>query len=786
MRRIFVILISIMMLLSFASCGKEAAQESEQPVATEESISETETVEETEVVTEPVTEPTVDSEPMTLEAMLAEADKRRKAILNTPTEITVTGKSYYVSNSGNDSNDGLSPETAWATVDKVNQTGLNPGDGVFFKRGDVFREYVLNCQKSVTYSAYGEGAKPVITCSPENGADPAKWTQYGETSDGGTIWVYYRDMRDCGTLVLDGKTGAHKVAPYWNGSSFITKEGEPFDMTKSLRWDCSFFVPADSLLGGEIDNDWSMGGWKVGIPYFYPEFMESNGPLYFRCDAGNPGEVFNSIEFSQRPLDERFAGVYMNSGSVLDNIHVFASYNCGIQHEDVIDEPFTVQNCEVSFSGGCTLFYDENGRPELCGDGMGLSKPARVVNTYIHHNGDNGITCEYGTGFKNFIASDVKVVGNLFEYNDSDFQITSFDADMKANGCVFRDYLIQDNYFLNASNGWSNYHHTDSFDTDFRPKMIINFGDFDMPVYSENVVFRNNVLYSDNVQTYIAGSTGSYEEKPFFENNTLYMKPYSMVTKENVGAIMTWGIDFADDENPAEILFITDDRVHPPQTCPFKNWQEILNDYLGSGNKIEFIDATVAENTELEKAESLGFVPEEIMYAYSEIITNQQMCTMIGNMLSLLDEEAATRWTNEIAVTALNNTNNMNRCEGGGALFQAAKLIGQADITQDRERICWTRHDEAGSNFWSGWNPDYILKNFPSAAEPTTFDGQPKDNSCWPAMLWVMGKTSPVSLKTILDYDEVVKSPLFGDSLTCEDAICAVLRLYETAAESQE
>lgn len=77
MRRIFVILISIMMLLSFAGCGKEAAQEFEQPAAAEESISETETVEETEVVTEPVTEPTADSEPMTLEAMLTEREQNQ-------------------------------------------------------------------------------------------------------------------------------------------------------------------------------------------------------------------------------------------------------------------------------------------------------------------------------------------------------------------------------------------------------------------------------------------------------------------------------------------------------------------------------------------------------------------------------------------------------------------------------------------------------------------------------------------------------------------------------------
>ena len=38
MKRIFVILISIMMLLSFAGCGKETAQEPEESVVTEETL----------------------------------------------------------------------------------------------------------------------------------------------------------------------------------------------------------------------------------------------------------------------------------------------------------------------------------------------------------------------------------------------------------------------------------------------------------------------------------------------------------------------------------------------------------------------------------------------------------------------------------------------------------------------------------------------------------------------------------------------------------------------------
>ena len=64
-------------------------------------------------------------------ALLEEAVERREAIVNTSTEIvwsetftpgeTYAGTAYYVSNQGDDRNDGLSPETAWATLDRVNQ-----------------------------------------------------------------------------------------------------------------------------------------------------------------------------------------------------------------------------------------------------------------------------------------------------------------------------------------------------------------------------------------------------------------------------------------------------------------------------------------------------------------------------------------------------------------------------------------------------------------------------------------------------------------------------------------
>ena len=129
--------------------------------------------------------------------LTAEEDARLKeelqadidAILNTETEIvhadtyiageTYTGTAYYVSNDGDDNNDGLTPETAWQTISRLAQEAggweregvLKPGDAVFFRRGDIFRDQNFHLgTDGLTFSAYGEGEKPIFTTSSENGS----------------------------------------------------------------------------------------------------------------------------------------------------------------------------------------------------------------------------------------------------------------------------------------------------------------------------------------------------------------------------------------------------------------------------------------------------------------------------------------------------------------------------------------------------------------------------------------------------------------------------------------
>jgi hypothetical protein len=81
---------------------------------------------------------------------------------------TITGDTYYVSPTGSDSNDGLSPSTPLQTVTHVNGLALNPGDGVLFRGGETFSDNFLTPCSSGTisaptvYGSYGTG-KAILT-----------------------------------------------------------------------------------------------------------------------------------------------------------------------------------------------------------------------------------------------------------------------------------------------------------------------------------------------------------------------------------------------------------------------------------------------------------------------------------------------------------------------------------------------------------------------------------------------------------------------------------------------
>ncbi len=96
---------------------------------------------------------------MTVQEIEKKSSQLKYRILNAKDEIQISGSVYFVSNRGSDDSDGKTPETAWQTLKKVSEADLKEGDAVKFRRGDIFRGFVVT-KKGVTYCAYGEGEKP--------------------------------------------------------------------------------------------------------------------------------------------------------------------------------------------------------------------------------------------------------------------------------------------------------------------------------------------------------------------------------------------------------------------------------------------------------------------------------------------------------------------------------------------------------------------------------------------------------------------------------------------------
>src|SRR5215467_6597425 len=83
--------------------------------------------------------------------------------LSSHQSIAQRSRSYYVSISGNDENDGTKSKP-FQTIQKINGLHLIPGDTVFLKADETF-----NSKSFIISSALGTKKKPVVITSYGNG-----------------------------------------------------------------------------------------------------------------------------------------------------------------------------------------------------------------------------------------------------------------------------------------------------------------------------------------------------------------------------------------------------------------------------------------------------------------------------------------------------------------------------------------------------------------------------------------------------------------------------------------
>lgn len=421
------------------------------------------------------------------EELFLEGRARLDAILAAETDIvksdtfvpgeTYTGTAYYIANDGDDSAAGTSPDAAWATIDRLNEADLNYGDAVFFRRGDVWRAVQVESRPGVTYSAYGEGEKPGLYGSVENGGGAEKWSLWYEGEDGRKIWVYYKSMLDCGAIYLKENLASEKVQSFWNGQTYQvlsnlwnTDQTEQaaedqaampeFDPVVHLTKDLTFFSQASSGLPDTLPI--YLLGW-VDTNGREQYCLTADGPLYLRCDQGNPGELYGEMEFLSpyAPFD----GV--RDDVVIDNLTLRYT---GRNLLSVAPEcgGVLVQNCDLGWSGGCAASYALD---TITGYGAGVQRSGGVGgassgrntfrNNYVHVSYQEGLGLETAIEFSGtvFDVTDVVFEGNVFYHCAS--PLLYFNWDEEANpDHQFRNISFRDNYvFYSGMAHWTDHEH---------------------------------------------------------------------------------------------------------------------------------------------------------------------------------------------------------------------------------------------------------------------------------------------------------------------------------------
>ena len=176
---------------------------------------------------------------------------------------------YYVSNTGNDSNNGLSTSTSWATIIKVNEFTLSAGDSVFFKCGDTWRMQQFipqsgNSTSNIIYSKYGTGENPTFMMSL-NMNDSDDWELVS-----GNIWKIKEPANESANLV---STSAYtptegRITLYYN-------ESDGAEMTINTDYSDYHSSPAATRI--DVVNS---GSNQTSTQYMMDDLSIENGKFY--------------------------------------------------------------------------------------------------------------------------------------------------------------------------------------------------------------------------------------------------------------------------------------------------------------------------------------------------------------------------------------------------------------------------------------------------------------------------------------------------------------------------
>ena len=403
-------------------------------------------------------------------AKIAEVDaaaaKLREEIRTSESDYLLFGTAYYVDPNGNDNNNGKSPETAWKTLAKVNNANFKEGDVVLFKRGGEWRGQLL-AKSGIAYSAYGEGAKPIINASSMDYINA-----YWKLTDTPNVYECEKVFAsDPGLIVFDG------------GAERAFKQ-----------------IPGHHGYEGGKEN------LKNDLDFIHDQTTKR---IYLRSDKGNPKERFTSIE-----VNEGKHGIKISGHNIqIDNLAIKHAGYHGVGSGTV--KGLYVTNCEFywiggSIQGGAGYGTRYGNAVEVYGGCDGFV----MDHNYVYQVYDAGLTHQHASGGTNqCIQKDVTYSNNLIEYCVYSIEyFLGMPADAKTERYQ-ENILIENNIMRYAGFGFG-YQRRDNT----TPAHIKSWDHANYLKEGSYFIVRNNVFDRSRRMLIHCGAV-SEDDLPKFENN---------------------------------------------------------------------------------------------------------------------------------------------------------------------------------------------------------------------------------------------------------------------------
>ena len=556
------------------------------------------------------------------------------------------------------------------------------------------------------------------------------------------IWVYEKGLPFCGSIILNaGETVATQHLSYWNSTTY-TEYGTPdvpVDI-KSMK-NLSFFSNID-LTKWQEDPDHHNSNGDLHVY----DCLET-GPLYLRLDEGNPGALYEDIEFSIG------WGLTVGGGSTVDNLCVLYVGNCGIMSDPESPAGITVQNCEVGFMGDVYItFEQENCHGVGGGEGFGFNGYGSVCrDNYVHDGRDGSFTIELGWDATVQVGQSkmggLIAAGNLFARNNGGIGVINFlEEDVPIE---ISDILIDDNYFI---------------ETGYR-----------------NVLFDG---VEENVACIHVWFAGGWDDLKgvTVSNNTFFLAAPKLINLINIGdaELDFEGNTYVQGKYQRALTYApTYDTERDISAANEDAFRAAVSDLLGDSTcKVHTITLGL-NHAEVNRARELGLVPDGAPDNLSKQITEREMTTLLTSFIQYMSPDKLADWR-PVSAAASESDYAMNEADGMIALFEAVKALG-FDVSADNAG--WMNFERINASQGNAWDEIDCanLDIWPNAREEGIDPDNPSLCLYHLALIHSIGKYYPSTNAYLLSYD-AENAALDGSApLSWEAAISAVARIVDSA-----